>query len=114
MSVQDFVHEVYHAAAFSSLCGIPVVRRLTATAANIRVPVHSDAFIDAFYNEQTGRTAFALIRNNQRLFGADNTGGWHLHPFHDPQQHIPLSSPLSFAEFLRMLEQQVSFESPRP
>lgn len=73
MSVQDFVHEVYHAAAFSP-----------------------------------------LFRNNQRLFGADNTGGWHLHPFHDPQQHIPLSSPLSFAEFLRMLEQQVSSESPRP
>lgn len=108
MSVQDFIHEIYRTAARSPLCGIPSLRRITATAANIRVPVHSDKFIDTFFNEQTGRTAFALIKNNQRIFGADNTGGWHLHPFDDPQQHIPLNSPLSFAEFLGLLEDQAS------
>lgn len=108
MSVQDFIHEVYRVASLSPLCGIPTLRRVTATTANVRVPVHSGQFIDAFYNEQTERMAFALIKDNQRIFGVDNTGGWHLHPFDNPQQHIPLDSPLSFAAFISLLEAQAS------
>jgi hypothetical protein len=65
-------------------------------------------FIDVFYNEQTGTTAFALIQQNRRVFGADNTGGWHVHPFRDPSLHIALSQLMSFVDFLAEIESQFS------
>src|SRR6266446_8239104 len=39
------------------------------------------------------RTDFALIRNEQRIFGYDNLGGWHRHPAEDPRSHIPCDKP---------------------
>ena len=59
-------------------------------------------FIDVFYNSQTGTTSYALIKSEERIFGDDNTGGWHLHPKDDPRSHQP-SEPVSFAEFLKKL-----------
>ena len=51
--------------------------------------------------------AFALIRQGKRIFGADNTGGWHTHPFHSPEQHIPQTQPITFAQFLSQVEKQI-------
>lgn len=62
-------------------------------------------YIDAFHNEQTGTTAYALIDKGQRIFGADNTGGWHYHPFHDPTRHEPLADAMTFAVFVAQIEQ---------
>ncbi|MCP4349989.1 MAG: hypothetical protein GY795_31300 [Desulfobacterales bacterium] len=46
---------------------------VTSTAVNIRITLTTGGFIDAFYNEQTGTTAFTLINQERRIFGADNT-----------------------------------------
>ena len=70
----------------------------------MRVGVTTGGFIDTFYNEHTGTTAFALIRQGSRAFGADNTGGWHIHPFADPSQHVPLPGAMSFAGFVAEIE----------
>ncbi len=86
------------------ICGVPVVRRLIATAINLRVGLTIGAFIDAFLNEQTMTTAFALIQEDRRVFGADNTGGWHVHPFENPDEHVPITDAMSFAEFVSMIE----------
>jgi hypothetical protein len=75
----------------SPICGVPLVRRLTPTSINLRIDVATGGFVDVFYNEQTDTLAYALIRNGQRVFGVDNTGGWHRHPFDDPRRHDPLS-----------------------
>jgi hypothetical protein len=88
------------------------VRTLTATAITLRInlitPKLADpSFIDAFYNEQTGTTAYALISESKRIFGADNTGGWHVHPFTDPTQHVPILQPMTFAEFMAVVEKQL-------
>lgn len=56
-------------------------------------------FIDVFYNFETGKIAFALIKDENRIYGADNTGGWHEHPFDGPEKHIPCE-PMSIREFL--------------
>ncbi len=37
------------------------------------IDITSGGFINIFYNEQTGKTAFALIRDGQHIFGANNT-----------------------------------------
>ena len=50
--------------------------------------------------------AFSLICEGQRVFGVDNTGGWHIHPCSDPARHDPLVDPLSFAGFVDEIEQQ--------
>jgi len=61
-------------------------------------------------NEVTGTTAFALIQNDGRIFGADNTGGWHLHPFGDPEKHQRMNDGMSFSEFVAAIEKRFSGE----
>ena len=55
--------------------------------------------------------AYALVRRGRRAFGADNTGGWHIHPFDDPERHDPLPDAMLFAEFVAQVERQ--FACPR-
>jgi len=59
----------------------------------IRVGLSEKTFINIFYNPKNDRTDFALIRNEQRIFGYDNLGGWHRHPAEDPRSHIPCDKP---------------------
>jgi len=59
----------------------------------------NDKFIDVFYNSQTGTTAYSLIVGGKRIFGADNTGGWHIHPKDKPSSHKKCKS-VSFEDFL--------------
>lgn len=80
MTLTEFERQAFAIALASPICGIPVVRRLTSTSINLRVEVTIGGFIDAFYNEQTATMAYALIQQGKRTFGADNTGGWHVHP----------------------------------
>lgn len=110
MTLSEFEQQVFATATASPICGIPIVRRLTATSISLRIDVIMGGFIDAFYNEHTGTTAYALIRQSRRAFGADNTGGWHVHPFADPDQHDPLPGAMSLAEFLAEIERQ----QPKP
>ncbi len=107
MTLVEFEKDVYAAALASNICGVPLVRRLTATAINIRINITTGDIVDVFYNEASGTTAFALIRQGKRIFGADNTGGWHVHPFHSPELHIPHASPVTPAQFLFWIEDQI-------
>jgi len=106
MTLAEFEQQIFAVAICSSICDIPAVRRLTSTSINLRVSITSGGLIDAFYNEKTDTMAFAFIREGQRLFGADNTGGWHIHPFVNPARHEPLANPLSSAEFVGKIEQR--------
>ena len=106
MTLVEFEQLVFATAMRSPICDIPAVRRLTSTSITLRISIVSGGFIEAFHNEQTDTTAFALIREGRRFFGADNTGGWHVHPFSDPTRHDPLAAPLSFTEFVDEIERQ--------
>ena len=55
--------------------------------------------------EWEAAVAYALIDKGQCIFGADHTGGWHYHPFHDPTRHEPLSDAMTFAAFVAQIEQ---------
>ncbi len=106
MTLSEFEQQVFAVAMVWPLADIPVVRRLTPTSINLRVNLTTGSFIDAFYNEQTGTMAFTLVRQGRRVFGADNTGGWHVHPFADPDRHDPLPDAMSFAEFVAEIERR--------
>ncbi len=112
MKLAEFEKQVYDAATDSSICGVPIIRRLTSTAINIRLSVSTGGFIDAFHNEQTGTTAFTLIYEDRRIFGADNTGNWHIHPFNNPDLHVPIQKAMSFAEFVAEIEKHFVCNCP--
>lgn len=40
-----------------------------------KVLLKNDLFVEVYFNEENQKTSFALIREGERLFGADNLGG---------------------------------------
>lgn len=106
MTLAEFERHIFTVAMGSSICGVPIVRRLTPTSINLRLGLTTGGFIDIFYNDQTDTTSYTLVRHGRRVFGADNTGGWHLHPFDDPERHDPLPAAMSFAEFVGEVERE--------
>ncbi len=107
MTLAEFEHQVYAVASSSPICGIPIIRRLTPTSINLRLDVIPSGFIDAFYNEQTDTTAFTLVQRSRRAFGADNTGGWHVHPFDAPERHDALPGAMTFQNFVAAIERRL-------
>lgn len=65
----------------------------------------NDTFINVFFNEDTGTTAFTLIKGNRRIFGIDKDSlrGWHKHPIENPETHTPCSET-KFKEFISQVE----------
>ena len=51
-------------------------------------------FLQIYFNEQTGTTAFALIEEGRRVWGIDfdKMRGWHLHPIGNPEGHYDMAS----------------------
>jgi len=107
MTLGEFERQIYAVASSSPICGVPIVRRLTPTSINLRLDVMSGGFIDAFHNEETDATAFTLIQRNRRAFGADNTGGWYIHPFDAPERHDTLSGAMTFQSFVAAIERHL-------
>jgi hypothetical protein len=69
----------------------------------IKAHIDEDTYLNVFYNSETAKYSFALIRNNKRIFGVDNTRKWHIHPFENPDLHKEIS-PMSLEKFLEVLE----------
>jgi len=81
MTLEEFQHEVISCALDSPICGISIVRQISPTFINLRVPLTLGNFVDIFYNEEAGATAFALIEKGKRIFGADNNWRMAYSPF---------------------------------
>ena len=50
-------------------------------------------FIDIFYAIRTRKISFAVVQGGERVFGIDNLGSWHCHPFRKPQNHETIDEP---------------------
>jgi hypothetical protein len=97
-------HIVQACAASTLVTGIELLV-LEAPVLKLRAHVGTLAFMEVFFNEETGKTSFALIKGGQRVFDADNTRGWHLHPIDNPETHWPCA-PMSFDSFLQQVERE--------
>lgn len=64
-------------------------------------------FLEVYKNFDTDKTAFAWIVNGKRIFGADNTGGWHIHPYENPSNHKS-SESIELEDFLEDIEEIIS------
>ena len=54
-----------------------------------RATLEGNRYLQVYFNELTGTTAFALIEKEKRIWGIDfdNMRGWHLHPFQESESH---------------------------
>jgi hypothetical protein len=105
LSVDEFEEEVIEICSTSSVVRNIASPILGSDWCSIRAYLADDSFVDAFYNQKTGKTAFAQVREGRRIFGADNRKGWHWHPYEDPSQHIASPGAITFEEFLGKVEQ---------
>jgi hypothetical protein len=105
VTLDEFEHTIFTVADRSPLCDEPNIVALAEETIKIRIELFDGGWVEAYYNQRTQTTAYVFIKAERRIFGADNTGGWHLHPFDNPQRHDPLGEPLSFVEFIAAIEQ---------
>lgn len=75
-----------------------------------RIQIARDLFLAVYYNEQKGTTAFALIEQEQRVWGIDYDKAmkWHRHPLRDTEKHEPIAPqtiPEIIVELKQVLEQ---------
>ncbi|MFB6212654.1 MAG: hypothetical protein ABEI53_02445 [Candidatus Magasanikbacteria bacterium] len=84
---------------------------------DFNIEIHEDAvlesrielekgFVDIYRNFQTGKTAYAWVVDGERIFGADNTGGWHIHPLQKPEEHQG-SDRISLEEFFLRVSEKI-------
>jgi hypothetical protein len=106
LTLESFQNQVSAACVASSIVtGVSTIAS-GVTWLQLRAYLLDGSFIDTFFNEATGRISFALIKDNRRIFGADNTGDWHWHPFESPDDHISSNEAISFDDFMRQIEVQ--------
>src|SRR3972149_3925800 len=104
MTLDEFEVQVISACAASPIVvGVAVIGS-GITWLRLRAYLTDESFIEAFFNEATQKTAFAHIKDGIRIFGADNTGGWHWHPLDVPEEHIRTGEAVSYPEFLKQVE----------
>ncbi len=70
----------------------------------------TDGFVNIYRNFETDKVAFAWIKKEERVYGADNTGGWHLHPYREPSEHRE-TEPVSIRDFLKRVEEILKDDS---
>jgi hypothetical protein len=104
LTLEFFENQVSAACAASPIVTSVSMTDSGVTWLRLRAYLNDGSFVETFFNEATGRTSFALIKDNRRIFGADNTGQWHWHLFESPDEHTPTNEVISFDEFIQRIE----------
>jgi hypothetical protein len=102
MNAFDFSKEVVNVCSRYPLIQEIEIQLLDEPVAEIKAVLGNDVFFNIFYNAETSKYSFALIKNSKRIYGADNTKNWHIHPFDNPDAHIE-TTKVSLVEFLETL-----------
>lgn len=105
MDVRSFVDELLPALANTGFFDRVTLQTEGPTASGYAYATEG-FFLRFYFNEVTGTIAFALIDNQQRLWGIDydNRRGWHLHPVEDPTDHRHVA-PMSIVEIVDHLQE---------
>jgi hypothetical protein len=82
------------------------VQNIESTAYHfaLRLYIAPGFFVQAFLGKQSGSLYFAVIKDEQRIFGIDREDDeWHMHPYGESGQHEPLPQGLEPKPLLRFL-----------
>jgi len=103
MEVKAFADELLRALAEAEFFD-RVALRTEGPIAEGYARVHEGLFLRFYFNATTSTIAFALIKEQQRIWGIDydNRRGWHLHPADNPTDHVGIE-PLSVSEIVARL-----------
>ncbi|TSC78877.1 MAG: hypothetical protein G01um101433_67 [Parcubacteria group bacterium Gr01-1014_33] len=63
----------------------------------IRLIIAKDIFVEIRINIRNNRKSYVVIKEGKRIAGFDNFGGWHIHPFENPEAHRSYTVIDSFA-----------------
>jgi hypothetical protein len=100
--------EAFLSSLLDALANQPFVRSVDldteAVVIKGRVLLDDERFLQVYFNERTGTTAFALIEEEQRIWGMDydDLRGWHVHPVDNPNQHRDID-PMTPSEVVEAL-----------
>ncbi len=87
----------------------------TVNTLSLRLVIRPSLFVHVFMSERSGALYFALVRNDQRIFGVDRVKGkWHLHPYESRDEHQDLLEgldPKPLMKFLARVEDLLSEHS---
>ena len=108
VTVAEFIEHLALTCSDSSVVAALIVAGEGVTWTRVRVTLIEASFVDVFYNEASGKTAYAWIRDGKRVLGADNTGRWHWHPFEAPETHQRVELAVTFEVFLAEVERHLS------
>ena len=108
MNVEEFETSIISICSKSLAVKGTAILTFSFTWIKIRTYLTDGSFVDISYNQETGKTTFAQIRDDRRAFGADNKKGWHWHPYEDPQRHDFTNAEIAFDEFLKRVEETIS------
>lgn len=108
ISLEEFEHKVIAACSNYPIVQSAAVFELKPSWIRLRIFLINETFVDVFYSEGTGKTSYAQIKNEKRIFGADNAGGWHWHPYNNPDEHVSAVNEIRFEEFLQQVEANIS------
>ena len=104
MDVSNFTFDL-----LSELARLDFVERVELETEAIivrgRAYLQGDMFVEIYFNESTNTTAFALIKEQDRIWGIDRDAvrGWHEHPIQNPESHIDIQ-PVSITEIINSLK----------
>ncbi|MDP2777184.1 MAG: hypothetical protein Q8O48_06050 [Anaerolineales bacterium] len=104
MNVEEFETSIISICSKSLAVKSTAILTFSFTWIKIRTYLRDGSFVDISYNQETGKTAYAQIRDDRRIFGADNKNGWHWHPREDPSLHVKTDKEVTFEGFMKELE----------
>ncbi|MFN8490950.1 MAG: hypothetical protein U0350_25375 [Caldilineaceae bacterium] len=99
ISAQAFVQTITEAGCFQQISIVtegPITKGYGYVSATL--------FVRFYMNQVTETIAFALIRDQERIWGIDHDKrrGWHQHPLEFPEKHEPIQ-PLAIADIMQEL-----------
>lgn len=108
MNAREFERQARELCANSSIVMRVIVLTESIDHTQLRIFLTDLSFVDAYYHQISGKTAYTQIRDDRRVFGADNKKSWHWHPYEDPQRHEFTNVEITFAEFLKHVEENIN------
>ncbi len=108
INAREFERQARELCASSSVVMRVIVLTESIDHTQLRIFLTDLSFVDLYYHQISGKTAFTQISDDRRVFGADNKKGWHWHPYQDPQRHEFTDAEITFDEFLKRVEENLS------
>lgn len=108
VSIPEFRQSIQDVCSISQIVMHVQVISETKRQVRLRIFLVRRTFVDIYYSAKTGKTAFAQIKDNIRIFGADNMHNWHWHPYEDPQSHNFTNGEITFNDFLKRVEENTN------